>query len=157
MHASISQYLQFYCKQVSLIERQLLTHPWGHKQPMKTRGRIPENEDDILQYEFVCNQIINTVTYLHANCTTLFNHFYTTLMSVTLNSTNAHLISQWCVFLCRLPPWRWPRRPKYVGLLSDFFTFQSNSCAVVGIHTVKLSLCMEQGNINYLTCVLGIF
>jgi hypothetical protein len=48
----------------------------------KRHGQIPENEDDILRYMFVCIQILNFMIYLHVICTIIFNHFYTILTSV---------------------------------------------------------------------------
>lgn len=56
-------------------------YPWGYKQPQKIQVQIPENEDDILQYVFVCIQTMNFMIYLNAICPILCNHFYRILKS----------------------------------------------------------------------------
>jgi hypothetical protein len=90
----------------------------------------------------VCIQIINFTIYFHAMCTIVFNHFYSfNICLLNLQFYIHDIISQFCVFLCRIPPLRWPKkRPKHVGGLLHDYTFVSNCCTIVGINTVKLIL-----------------
>jgi len=91
----------------------VLIHIWGYKQPQEIQGKIPENDYDILRYMFACIQIVNVMICLHAICTVLLNHFYTTLPIVILhhNCTSMHNWPVLC-FSCffggggvRILPW----------------------------------------------------
>ena len=119
----------------------VLTHPWRQKQPQKTQWQICKNEDDVLQQTFLCIQMINFMIYLHAICTIPFNHFYTHLTSVflTLQLHICDIISQCYVFLCWIPPWRWPNKAKtHKRLAIRLYTFVYNCCAGVGINIVQI-------------------
>ena len=54
----------------------------GDKQLQKTKGQMPENEEDILRQMLPCSQAIYFMVHLRVICTILFNHFYKMLTSV---------------------------------------------------------------------------
>lgn len=74
----------------------------------------------------------------YAICTTHFNNFYKILTYfLTLHSHICYIISQCCLFLCRIPSWRCPTKGRTVRRLAVWLhTSVSNSSAVVGINRI---------------------
>jgi hypothetical protein len=54
----------------------------GDKQLQKTKGQMPENEEDIPRQMLLCNQAINFMVHSGAICTVLCKHFCKILRSV---------------------------------------------------------------------------
>ena len=96
----------------------------------------------------VCTEIINFMIHFHPVCTILINHFYTILTSVvlTIQLHICDIISQCCVFLCRMSPsedgrkkdatFRWFAIWLYTFAMW-LYTSVSNCFTVVGINVVK--------------------
>lgn len=63
---------------------------------------------------------------------------------LTLQLHICDILSQCYVFLCWIPPWRWPNKAKTCKRLAIWlYTFVYNCCARVGINTVQITVGLQ--------------
>jgi hypothetical protein len=76
--------------------------------------------------------------------TTLANHVIYVFLNLQLHICD--VISICCVFRCRIPSWRWPKKAEACRRIALWlYIFISDCCGVVRINILKLSYCKEQG------------
>jgi hypothetical protein len=114
----------------------------GDTQLQKTKGQMPENEENILRQMFLCNQDINFMVHLGAICTVLFNHFCEILTSVfqIYIGTCLTLLKNVVFFFVDYLPEHGRLMPKHVGdLLYDcVLLYQPNCSEAFGINSVNI-------------------
>jgi hypothetical protein len=99
-------------------------------------GHIPENEDECLKYMFVCN-LNNCYYHTHSaqSFLSFFNHVNSSILNPLLHIYD--ISSHYCIFLCSVPPWGWPKKAKTCRRFTTFlYILVSNYSAVVGIYMV---------------------
>jgi hypothetical protein len=115
----------------------LLSHPWWHKQPQETQGHIPENKDEFPQHTFVFSQITTIVKHtVLCFLLILFKNFNICILTLLLHIYNIN--SHYCIFLCQVPLWRWPKNAETcTRTTTRLYIIVFNYSAVVGIYTMN--------------------
>jgi len=103
---------------------------------MRIACKLPKATNTLIIYTTYC---FSTATMIERMCpnVTLYLH---RLSCLTMQMHVYDKISQCCVFLCRMLPWRWPKKAEACTRISVWlYSSLSNCCAVVGIN------CTEHG------------